>query len=86
LAICILRQAYGSRLRHAFQSCGDIHAVTHQIAIGYFDHVTEVDADTEFDAPLRRKAGVSLSRRREPTKQSQRIQYLARKIASLRSQ
>ena len=41
---------------------GDIDAVAHQIAVGLFDYVAEVNADAELDAPFRRQAGVALDR------------------------
>jgi hypothetical protein len=34
--------------------------VAHQIAVGLFDHVAQMDADTEFDPLLRRDARVAL--------------------------
>jgi hypothetical protein len=45
---------------NAFQSCGDIDTVAHQIAVALLDHVAEMDADPELDAPFRRQARISL--------------------------
>ena len=47
-------------LGDTFQSRGDIDAVAHQVAVALLDHVAEMDADPELDAPLRREAGVAL--------------------------
>ena len=43
-----------------FEARGDIDAVAHEVAVGLLDHVAEVNADAEFDAALRRQAGVAL--------------------------
>jgi hypothetical protein len=37
-----------------------IDAVAHQIAVGLFDHVAQMNADAVFDASLGRQAGVAL--------------------------
>ena len=44
----------------AFQPRRDIHAIAHQVAVLFLDHIAEVDADTEFDAALRRQPSVAL--------------------------
>src|SRR5262245_49268966 len=38
----------------------DVDAVTHQVAIAFLDNVAEMNADTKFDAPLRRQTGFAL--------------------------
>ena len=60
LPVGLLGKADRTRLGDALQSRGDIDAVAHQIAILFLDHVAKVDADTEFDAALRRQARVAL--------------------------
>ena len=59
LPIGVFRQTNSARLCHAFQSRGDIDAVAHQVAVGFLDHVAEVNPDAEFDPPLLRQAGVA---------------------------
>ena len=44
----------------ALEPGGDVDAVPRQIAVGFLDHVANVDADAEFDAFLRGQAGVTL--------------------------
>src|ERR1700678_1009727 len=60
LAVGVFRQTDRTRLGDAFQPRGDIDAVAHQIAVGLLDDVAEMNADAEYDAPLRRQAGVAL--------------------------
>ena len=60
LSIGVLRKTDCAGLGDAFQSRGDIDAVAHQIAVALLDHVAEMDADAEFDAPLGRHAGIAL--------------------------
>ena len=47
-------------MRDALQPRGDVDAVAHQIAVALLDDVAEMNADAEFDAPVRRHAGVAL--------------------------
>ena len=42
-----------------FQSCSDIDAVAHQIAVGLLDHIAQMNADAELDAALRGQAGIA---------------------------
>ncbi len=63
LAICILGKADRSGPSDALQPCSNVHAVTHQIAVGLLDDVAEVDADTEHDPTVLRDAGVALDHR-----------------------
>src|ERR1700722_7745825 len=60
LSVSVLRQADCSGLRYAFETRGDIDAVTHQVSVALFDHVSEMNADPELNAALRRQAGVAL--------------------------
>ena len=60
LAIGILGQADRAGLGDAFQPRGDIDAVAHQVAVALLDHVAEMDADAELDAPVGRHAGIAL--------------------------
>ena len=63
LPIGVLRQTDRPRLRDAFEPRGDIDAVAHQIAVGFLDHVAQMDADSKFDAPVRRDPSVALDHR-----------------------
>ena len=38
----------------------DIDAVAHQVAVALFDHIAQMDADTELDAPFGRQPGIAL--------------------------
>src|ERR1700678_3559631 len=60
LAVGVLGQTARTRFGDAFQPRGDIDAVAHQIAVGLLDDIAEMNADAEYDAPLRRQAGVAL--------------------------
>src|SRR5580704_3120853 len=60
LSVSVLRQADCSGLRYAFETRGDIDAVTHQVSVALFDHVSEMNANPELNAALRRQAGVAL--------------------------
>ena len=60
LPVGLLGQADRARLADALQPRGDIDPVAHQIAVALLDHVAEMNADPEFDAALRRHAGVPL--------------------------
>ena len=60
LPIGVLGKADRAGLGDAFEPGGDIDAVPHEIAVALLDDVAEMNADAEFDAPLRRHAGVAL--------------------------
>ena len=60
LALGVLGETNRAGLGDALKTRGDIDAVAHQIAIRLLDHVAEVDADAELNAPLGRQAGVAL--------------------------
>ena len=60
LPIRLLRKTNRSRLGDALQTCGDIDAVAHQVAVALLDHVAHMNADAEVDAAVRRHAGVAL--------------------------
>jgi hypothetical protein len=47
-------------LSYAFQPCGDIDAVAHQITVAFLDDVTEMDADAELNPPVLSHAGIAL--------------------------
>jgi hypothetical protein len=49
LAVGVFRQTDGAGLGDTFQACGNIDAVTHEIAIALLDHIAEMDADAELD-------------------------------------
>ncbi len=55
LPVGLLGQADRARLANAFEARGDIDAVAHEIAVGLLDNITEMNADAEFDAPVRRQ-------------------------------
>jgi hypothetical protein len=61
LPIGVLGQTDGTGLGDAFQSRGDIDAVAHQVAVALLDDIAKMDADTEFNAALRRQASVALN-------------------------
>ena len=48
------------RLGDAFELRRDIYAIPHQVAVAFLDHIAEMNANTELDAALGRKAGVTL--------------------------
>ena len=60
LPIGVLGKTDRAGLGDPFEPGGDIDAVAHEIAVGLLDDVAQVNADAEFDAPLRRQAGVAL--------------------------
>ena len=60
LPIGIFRYANPANLADAFEARGDIDAVAHEIAVALLDNVAEMNADTKFDAALRRKTCISL--------------------------
>src|ERR1700722_15792792 len=60
LSVSVLRQADRSGLRDSLETRGNIDAITHQVSIALFDHVSEMNADPELNAALRRQAGVAL--------------------------
>ena len=45
---------------NALEPRGDVDAVAHQVAVGLFDDVAQMNADAKLDAPFRRQAGVAL--------------------------
>ena len=47
-------------LGDTLESRGDVDAVAHQVAVALLDHIAEMDADAELDAPLRRKTSIAL--------------------------
>ena len=60
LPIGLFGETNCARLGGAFQTCGDIDAVAHQVPVGLLDHVAEMDADAQFDAAIVRHARVAL--------------------------
>ena len=60
LPIGVLGEADGPRLGDTLQSRGDIDAVAHQIAVALLDNISNMNADAELDATLRRKTGIAL--------------------------
>ena len=54
------REAHGAGLANTLQSRRDVDAVAHQIAVALFDHVADMNADAEDNAPVLRHAGVAL--------------------------
>ena len=60
LPIGLLGKTDGARLGDAFQSCGDVDAVAHQVAVALLDNIAKMNADAELDAALGRKASVAL--------------------------
>jgi hypothetical protein len=59
LPIGVLGKADGARFGHTFQSCGNIDAVAHEVAVTFLNDITQMDADAELDAALERQPGVA---------------------------
>ena len=60
LPIGIFRKADRAGLGDSLQPCGNIDAVAHQIAVSFFDHVTEMHPDAEIDPAVVRHANIAL--------------------------
>src|SRR5271166_7054763 len=60
LPVGLLGEADRARRGDAFQSRGDVDAVAHQVAVGLFDDVAQMDADAELNAALGRQARIAL--------------------------
>ena len=60
LPIGVLGKTDRAGLGDALEPGGDIDAVAHEVAVALLDYVAEMNADAEFDAPLRRQAAVAL--------------------------
>ena len=60
LPVGVLGQTDRARLGDALEPRGDVDAVAHQIAVALLDHVAQMNADAELDAPVLRHAGVAL--------------------------
>ena len=63
LAVGVFRQTNPARLGDALEPRGDVDAIAHEIAVRLLDHVAEMDADAQFDAPSDRDARVALDHR-----------------------
>ena len=63
LAIGVFRKTDRAGLCDAFQPRGDVDAVAHEVAVALFDHVAQMNADAELDAPVVWQAGVALDHR-----------------------
>ncbi len=59
LTIGVLGETDRARLANAFETRGDVDAVTHQIAVAFLDNVTQMNADPKLNSALRRQAGVA---------------------------
>ena len=59
LPIGVLRQTHLAWLSDALEPCGDIDAVSHEVAVALFLDVAEMDANAKFDPTLGRKARVA---------------------------
>jgi hypothetical protein len=60
LPVGLLGEADCPRLRDPLQARGDVDPVAHQVAVALLDHVTQMNADAKFDAPVLRHARVAL--------------------------
>src|SRR5208282_3543685 len=60
LTIGVFGQTYRAGLRHPFESCCDIDAVAHQVAVGLLDHIAQMNPDAEVDAAIFRQPDVAL--------------------------
>jgi hypothetical protein len=63
LPVGLLGQTDRTRLGDPQQACGDVDAVAHQVAVGFLDHVAEMDANPIFDALVGRDPSVALAHR-----------------------
>jgi hypothetical protein len=61
LPIGVFRQARSGRFADAFQTCCDIDAVAHQIAVALLDDNAQMNTDTKFDAAVLGHASVALN-------------------------
>ena len=59
MTIGVLRETDRARCGHRLEPGGDIDSVAHQIAVSLLDDIAEMDADTKFDALLRRHARIA---------------------------
>jgi hypothetical protein len=55
------RKDYSARLANSFQPSGNIDAVAHKIAVGFLDHVTDMNADAELKPSVLRQSGIALN-------------------------
>ena len=60
LPIGVLGKTDRAGLGDSLQPRGDIDAVAHQVAVGFFDDVAEMNADAEIDAAVVRHANIAL--------------------------
>ena len=60
LAIGVFGQRNSAWFGDAFEARGDIDAVAHKVAVTLLDHIANMNANAELDAPLRRQPGVAL--------------------------
>jgi hypothetical protein len=60
LPIGIFGQTDGAGLSDTLQSCGNIDAVAHQIAVALLNHIAQMDTDSKLDATFGWKAGIAL--------------------------
>jgi hypothetical protein len=60
LAIGILRKTDAARISNSFKARGNVHTVTHKIAVSLLDYIAQMDADSELDPPIRRQTGITL--------------------------
>jgi hypothetical protein len=60
LPVCVFRKANAARLADRLQAGRDVDAVSHQIAVGFLDHVAEVDANASLNALVRGDSRVAL--------------------------
>ena len=60
LPIRVLGKADRAGLGDPLQPRGDVDAVAHQVAVGFFDDVAEMNADAEIDAAVVRHANIVL--------------------------
>ena len=60
LPIGVLGKADRAGLGDPLEPRGNIDALAHQVAVGFFDHVAEMHADAEIDASVVRHANIAL--------------------------
>ena len=60
LPIGVLGKTDRAGLGDSLQPRGNVDAVAHQVAVGFFDHVAEMNADAEINAAVVRHANIVL--------------------------
>ena len=60
MPVGVFGQTNLTRLANPFEPGRDVHAVAHEVAVGFLDNVAETNADAKLDTTFGRQAGVAL--------------------------